>query len=53
MIVANFLAGVLVGALLGLAVAPVLRAWITWRTVEDARRQHERARDDERAFIER
>jgi hypothetical protein len=38
MIVANFLAGLIVGALLGLAVAPVLRAWINWRVVEESRR---------------
>ena len=37
MIVANFLAGLLIGTLLGLAVAPVLRAWLTWKSIEEAR----------------
>jgi hypothetical protein len=36
-IVANFVIGLLVGTLLGLAIAPVLRAWLTWKTVEEAR----------------
>lgn len=29
-----FLAGLIVGALLGLASAPLLRAWILWQTAE-------------------
>jgi hypothetical protein len=40
-IVANFVAGLLVGTLLGLALAPVVRAWLTWKTVEGARRADE------------
>lgn len=31
--VAEFLAGVIVGILIGLAVAPVLRAWVIQQTV--------------------
>jgi hypothetical protein len=38
MLVANFAAGVLVGVLLGLALAPVLRAWVLWKSVEETRR---------------
>jgi hypothetical protein len=41
-IVANFLAGLLVGTLLGLALAPIVRAWLTWKTVEEARRTDDR-----------
>lgn len=29
--VAQFLAGVIVGVLIGLALAPVLRSWISWQ----------------------
>jgi len=36
-IVANFIAGLLVGTLLGLAIAPILRAWLAWKTLEEAR----------------
>jgi hypothetical protein len=36
-IVANFIAGMLVGTLLGLALAPIVRAWLAWKTVEEAR----------------
>src|ERR1051326_2136832 len=37
-IIGNFLAGLLVGTLLGLALAPIVRSWLTWKTVEEARR---------------
>jgi hypothetical protein len=36
-IAATFLAGLLVGALLGLAVAPLMRAWLTWKSVAELR----------------
>jgi hypothetical protein len=36
-VVANFAAGLLIGVLLGLALAPVVRAWVAWRTVEETR----------------
>ena len=32
--VAEFLAGVIVGVLIGLAIAPVLRSWILWQTAK-------------------
>ena len=52
MALAFFLQGLIVGALLGLAVAPLLRAWVGWRMVEDARRESERYHA-ERMAIER
>jgi hypothetical protein len=30
-VIAEFLAGLIVGVLIGLALAPVLRAWILWQ----------------------
>ncbi|MEX2393071.1 MAG: hypothetical protein WD826_01195 [Actinomycetota bacterium] len=33
--IAQFLAGVIVGALLGLAIAPFLRAWLLWRRTNE------------------
>jgi ABC-type protease/lipase transport system fused ATPase/permease subunit len=44
-IIGNFLAGLLVGTLLGLALAPIVRAWLTWKTVEEARRADDRTSD--------
>jgi hypothetical protein len=41
MVVANFVAGVLVGTLLGLALAPLVRSWLAWKTVEESRRAAE------------
>lgn len=32
--VAEFLAGVIVGVLIGLAIAPLLRSWILWQTAK-------------------
>ncbi len=37
--VGQFLAGVIVGVLIGLALAPLLRSWISWRIAKVA---HER-----------
>ncbi len=31
--IAHFLTGLLVGVLIGLAIAPILRSWILWQTV--------------------
>jgi hypothetical protein len=42
--VAEFLAGVLVGMLAGLALAPLLRSWVLWRMSEPWRRQDENKR---------
>lgn len=36
--VAEFLAGVIVGVLIGLAIAPVLRTWILWQTAKSMSR---------------
>jgi hypothetical protein len=36
-LVAYFVAGLIVGTLLGLALAPVLRSWILWQITQDAR----------------
>lgn len=43
MIVANFMAGLLIGTLLGLAIAPVFRAWLLWKSVDEARHSYEDA----------
>jgi hypothetical protein len=46
--IAEFIAGLLVGTLLGLALAPLLRSWVlwkmteSWRPVDRARREKER-----------
>jgi hypothetical protein len=44
--VGQFLAGVIVGVLIGLALAPVLRSWISWQVVkswiEPASSRHDR-----------
>jgi hypothetical protein len=52
-IVANFLAGLLVGTLLGLALAPIVRAWLTWKTVEEARRADDRTIDVQPTHVDR
>jgi hypothetical protein len=40
-IVANFIAGLLIGTLLGLAIAPVFRAWLLWKSVEEGRHSYQ------------
>jgi hypothetical protein len=35
--VGQFLAGIIVGVLIGLALAPLLRSWILWRMTESWR----------------
>ena len=52
MVVANFFAGLLVGTLLGLALAPVLRAWLAWKTVSDAAEADEPVRESRRTRVE-
>jgi len=52
-IIGNFLAGLLVGTLLGLALAPIVRSWLTWKTVEEARRIDERTADAPSARVDR
>jgi hypothetical protein len=44
MTIVDFLTGLIVGTLLGLALAPVLQAWIAWRIVQgtDTRRDRDR-----------
>jgi len=37
--VAEFLAGVIVGVLIGLTLAPVLRSWIVWQMMKQWREQ--------------
>jgi hypothetical protein len=52
-IVANFIAGVLVGSLLGLAISPLLRAWMTWRAIEEMRQDDRAFARDEPTRVER
>jgi hypothetical protein len=42
-VIAQFLAGVLVGVLLGLAAAPFLRAWVSWKMTEVWRQSDEQS----------
>jgi hypothetical protein len=51
-IVANFLAGLLIGVLLGLAVAPVLRSWLMWKSTEEARQGVPTVVETERTRVE-
>ena len=37
------MAGLLIGTLLGLAIAPLFRAWLMWKSVEEARRSYDDA----------
>jgi hypothetical protein len=37
-VVANFVARLLVATVLGLALAPIVRAWLAWETAEASRR---------------
>lgn len=46
--IGQFLAGLIVGVLLGLAIAPLLRAWILWQTAA-AWRDEDHASDRRRA----
>jgi hypothetical protein len=44
-IIANFAAGLLVGTLLGLALAPLVRSWMAWKTYEETLRTQAPAPD--------
>lgn len=44
--VAEFLAGVIVGVLIGLAIAPVLRTWIQWKVAQSIRDGAPSSRED-------
>lgn len=52
MVVADFIAGLLVGTLLGLALAPVLRTWMAWKIFEQARRAAEVDHSSDRNPVE-
>jgi hypothetical protein len=43
--VGQFLAGVIVGVLIGLALAPVLRSWILWQMTKPWREEGSHSRD--------